>query len=157
MFSRVFGQLLYTAAIDIIFTMLLTCGTLFADKSAGLHVILFLFVIYWFILEIVLIVYNKKNDDALWTIPRSLTPYKTFHYLKIIFGMVFLIRSFNDIYSAATRFAEALLLLFTWWETIRYLRYWDSVRWMFRMLYMILFRSIPFMIVYLLYIFMIAF
>jgi len=87
----------------------------------------------------------------------TLTQYRTFHYLKLIVGIIFFVRVFKDIHDSGTRFNEALLLLLAWGETIRLLRYYSSVRWMFRMLNMILFKTIPFMVVYISYITMIAF
>lgn len=56
MFKRVFWQLMINAFIDTLFTVLLTIGTLFADKSTTLHVFLFLFILYWIIVEVVLLI-----------------------------------------------------------------------------------------------------
>lgn len=44
------------AMFDIVWTVLLTLETLFADKSVSLHIILLLFILFWVIIEILMMV-----------------------------------------------------------------------------------------------------
>lgn len=64
---------------------------------------------------------------------------------------------FSEDYVSGTRFCESVLLLFSWWETIRILRLWDRVRWIFQALYMIIGETVPFFVLFFSYTVMISF
>ena len=124
MFDKVFYQLLWNAAIEILFSILLTFEILWEKDEYSIYTLLFLFIVYWSLVEIVIMArtaYQNYHDPDYeyeglkWSwqwppisIPNPLfgtiTPYKTFHYLKLLVGLIFFIRVYQEVHNSGTRF-----------------------------------------------------